>query len=112
MLFALKLIFSSVIISFCSWLAGRKPVLASFIIALPLTSMLSILFSYAEYKDMGRAAEFAKGIFVFVPLSLLFFVPFLLHKWIKTGFALTYLIGVGLLALGYGIYRIFGGTLL
>ncbi len=111
MLIALKLILSATIISFCSWLAGKKPILAGLIVALPLTSMLTILFAYAEHRDMAKINQFAKSIFTFVPLSLVFFVPFLLNKWLKTGFALTYLLGIGLLVLAYGIYRFFGGSL-
>lgn len=70
MLAVLKLVLSASIVSFCSWFAGKKPVLAGLIVALPLTSMLSLLFSYAEYRDMAKINEFAKSIFVFVPLSL------------------------------------------
>jgi hypothetical protein len=111
MLFAIKLVLSASIISFASWLAGRKPLLAGFIVALPLTSMLSLLFSYAEYRDMEKINQFAKSIFLFVPLSLVFFIPFLLNKWMKTGFMWTYLLGLMLLAVGYGLYRLFGGNL-
>ncbi len=110
MLVAIKLVLSASIITFASWLAGRKPILAGLIVALPLTSMLSILFSYAEYRDMAKVNEFAKSIFVFVPLSLVFFIPFLLNKWMKFGFAVTYLTGLGLLVAAYGLYRLFGGT--
>lgn len=74
------------LIACASWLAGRKPVLAGFIIALPLTSMIAILFSYAEYRDMDKINAFARSIFVVVPLSLTFFVPFLLNKWLKLNF--------------------------
>ena len=42
--FALKVIFSGMIIAFASWLSVKKPVLAGFIIALPLMSLISIFF--------------------------------------------------------------------
>lgn len=96
-----KIIFSAVIIAFASWLAGRKPVLAGFIIALPLMSMLSILFSYLQYRDMTKINEFAVSILVAVPLSLTFFIPFILNKWLRMGFTATYLSAFGCLIVAY-----------
>lgn len=110
MVFALKILLSSVIISYTSWLAGKKPLLAGLIIALPLTSMLAILFSYAEYRDMNKIAEFSRSIFILVPLSLAFFIPFIFHAALKTNFAVTYLLGIGLLILVYSVFRFFGGV--
>ena len=101
MSFVLKTILSGVIISFASWLAGKKPVLAGFIIALPLMSILSIFFSYLEYRDMNKVNEFAASILVGVPLSLTFFIPFVLNKWLKMGFVPTYFLGIALLAFAY-----------
>lgn len=111
MTFAIKVFLSSIIIAYTSLLAGKKPMLAGLIIALPLTSMLSILFSYAEFKDMNKIAEFSKSIFMLVPLSLAFFVPFVCQPWLKTNFAVTYLLGIALLVAAYGIFRFFGGVI-
>lgn len=102
--FLMKALLSGAIIAYASWLAGRKPILAGFIIALPLMSMLSVIFSYLEYRDMQKINQFAQSIFVAVPLSLSFFIPFLLNKWLKTGFFSTYFLAVGCLALAYLIH--------
>lgn len=102
-----KMILSGVIIAGASWLAGRRPVLAGFVIALPLMSMLAILFSYLEYKDMGKINQFAVSILTAVPLSLLFFLPFFLNKWMKMSFGLTYLLGVVCIALAYFVHHLF-----
>ena len=96
-----KLITSALIISIASWLAGKKTILAGFIVALPLISILSILFVYLESRDMVKVNEFAVSILVAVPLSLLFFVPFLLNKWLKLNFAVSFVAGIGLLFIGY-----------
>lgn len=104
MFFAFKILLSGFIIAFTSWLAGRKPALAGFIIALPLMSMLSIPFAYFQYRDMQKINEFAVSIIVAVPLSLLFFVPFVLNKWLKLNFAATYFSAVAFLAAGYLIH--------
>lgn len=75
----LKIIISALIIAFVSWLAGRKPILAGFITALPIVSMLAILFAYHEHRDMQKINEFSTAIFTAIPLSLTFFIPFLLN---------------------------------
>jgi hypothetical protein len=96
---------SAVIIAFASWLAGRKPVLAGFIVALPLMSMLAILFSFLRYRDMSKINEFAVSIVTAVPLSLVFFLPFFLNKWLKMSFALTYLLGILLIVIAFVVHR-------
>lgn len=102
----MKLLISSIIIALASWLAGKKPALAGLIVSLPLISMLSILFAYGEHRDMLKIQQFAMSILVAVPLSLTFFIPFVLHKWIKFNFPVTYLSGVLLLILFYYIHSI------
>jgi hypothetical protein len=89
-----------------SWLAGRNAILAGFIIALPLMSMLAILFSYFQYRDMAKINEFAVSILVAVPLSLTFFIPFVLNKWLKMGFTLTYVLAIGCLAVAYFLHSL------
>ena len=101
MVFALKVFISAMMIAFTSWLAGRKPVLAGFIIALPLTSVLAILFAYYEYRDMQRINQFASSILVAVPLSLVFFIPFLLNKWMKLNFVPTFVLALVFLLAAY-----------
>lgn len=105
-MFLLKIFISGLIIAFASWLAGRNTTLAGFIVALPLISILSILWSYAEYRDMNKINQFATSILVAVPLSLTFFIPFVLNKWLKMNFSLTFLLGIGLLAVAYFIHSL------
>lgn len=105
MFFAVKVILSGFVIAFVSWLAGRKPVLAGFIVALPLISILSLLWSYLEYKDMGKINEFAAAILVGIPLSLTFFIPFVLNRWIHLNFWWTYASALGCLTLAYFLHR-------
>ena len=54
LVFCLKIFFSSLIISFASWLSFKKPQLAGFIIALPLISIIALAFSYLEHKDFEK----------------------------------------------------------
>ncbi len=104
--FLSRSLISGLIIAYAGWLAGKKPVLAGFIIALPLMSMLSILFSYLQYRDMQKINEFAVSILVAVPLSLFFFLPFVLNRWLKWNFVATYTSAVGCVALAYLIHHL------
>ena len=73
-------IIPGIIIAFASWLAGQNPKLAGFIIALPLVSLIAILFSYYEHNDTEKTIMFTKSIFIAVPASYLFFLPFFFAK--------------------------------
>jgi hypothetical protein len=109
MLFFAKLTVSATVIAFASWLAGRKPALAGFVVALPLTSMLALAWAQMENQNQAASVEFAKSIFLAVPLSLLFFVPFLFSNKLNLGFWQCYLAGFVLLSSGYGIHRYWFG---
>ncbi len=102
--FAFKVITSALIITGASWLSGKKPILAGFLIALPLMSILAILFSYLQYRDMHKVNQFAGAIFAAVPLSLCFFIPFLLNRWLKMNFVMTFGAGLLFLAAAYFIH--------
>ena len=104
--FILKFVMPALMIAGTSWLAGRRPILAGFIIALPLVSILSMLFSYLEYHSMEKLNQFAVSILVAVPLSLLFFIPFLLNRWLKWGFAASMLSGLALLVTAFLLHRL------
>jgi len=104
----LKILLSASIIAGISWYAGKNPSLAGFLIALPIVSVLAISFSYFQYRDMEKINQFASSIVVSIPLSLLFFIPFILNRWLKWGFFPILLLGFILLFVGYLIHsRIF-----
>lgn len=100
-----KILLSSIIISFVSWLSGKKTGLAGFLTALPLTTLLALAFSQLEWKDSTQSVEYAKSVFVAIPVSLLFFLPFLLAQKLNLNFWSCYLIGIGLLIIGYFIHN-------
>ena len=100
-----KIMFSGFMVAFVSWLAGKRPELAGFIVALPLITLLVLPLSYAEYQNPDNAVQFARGIMVGVPVSLLFFVPFLLAHKIPGSFWTLYFSGIACLVAGYFIHR-------
>lgn len=102
-----KTVVAAVLISFVSWLSGKKTGLAGFLTALPLTTLLALAFSQMEWGDSKQSVEYAKSVFVAIPVSLLFFVPFLLAEKLSLSFWTCYVSGVGLLGVGYFIHSYF-----
>lgn len=105
MFFLLKIVVSAAVIALASWLSGRRPELAGFIVALPIATLLALVFSYIEYKDEQATITFARSILLAVPVSYLFFVPFFLSGRLNLGFWDCYFAGLILLGAGYFIHR-------
>jgi len=102
-----KTVLAAVLISFVSWLSGKKTGLAGFITALPLTTLLALAFSHLEWGDAKQSVDYAKSVFVAIPVSLLFFIPFLLAEKLNLSFWACYSSGVVLLGVGYFIHNYF-----
>ena len=100
-----KLALSAGVISFASWLSGKKPELAGFIMALPIATLLVLPFSYMEYNDAAASVKFAQSIFIAVPLSLVYFIPFLLATKLGWSFPMLYISGLVLLVGAYFAHR-------
>ena len=100
-----KAVVAGLLIAFSSWLAGKKPELAGFIVALPLTTLLALAFAQIEYQNPENSVKFARSIFIAVPLSLLFFVPFLAATKLNWPFWGLYGAGIVLLSSAYFIHK-------
>ncbi len=102
---AAKITIAALVVAFASWLSGKKPELAGFITALPLVSIMAIAFSYMQHHDTSISAQYARSIILAVPVSWLFFAPFFFtEKW-ETSFWLSYVVGLGLLVVGYFLHQ-------
>jgi len=100
-----KTIVAAILISFVSWLSGRETGLAGFLTALPLTTLLALAFSHMEWGDTKQSVDYAKSVFVAIPVSLLFFIPFLLAQKFNLGFWMCYSSGILLLGVGYFVHN-------
>ena len=105
MFFFVKVLIAGVIISFVSWLSGQYPKLSGFIMALPIASLIAIIFSYYEHQDVEKTVTFTKSILIAVPISYLFFLPFFFAKPLGMNFWIIYLAGISLLVIGYFIHK-------
>ncbi len=110
-LMILKVVAASFLIVMSGLIAKSNPRLGGFILALPLTTLIALAFNYGEFKDAHASVEFAKSTFYAVPLSLLFFAPFLFADKFKLGFWSLYGTGIILLSVGYGIHKVVLGSL-
>ena len=79
MFFVFKILLSALMIAGASWLSGKYPKLAGFIIALPLATLIALVLSYTEHKNTETTITFAKSILVEC-LRYFFFIPFFLPK--------------------------------
>ena len=105
MIFFIKILIAATLILFTSWLSGQYPKLAGFIIALPIASLIAIIFSYYEHQDVEKTITFTKSILIAVPVSYLFFLPFFFANSLNMNFWLIYTSGILLLVGGYFIHK-------
>lgn len=96
--FILKAILAGLIVSSASWLAGRSPALAGFLVALPISTAILLPIVYFEQGSAGEVNQLARSVAIAVPLTLSFFLPFFLTLRFEMNFWLTY--GLGFFALG------------
>ncbi len=105
MTFALNVLVSAMVISFASWLSGRLPNLAGFFVALPLATLLVLPLSFREHGSAENSILLAKSIFVAIPISLGFFLPFLFAERLGLTFWQAYALGCAALPIGFFIHR-------
>lgn len=105
MTFWINLIIAASAISLSSWLSGRSPTLAGFLVAMPLASLLVLPMSFLEHRDAAASIHLAQSIFVAIPVSLLFFLPFLVAERVGLSFWQAYGLGALALPLGFVAHR-------
>lgn len=105
MTFAFNVVVSAVVISFASWLSGRLPAAAGFVVALPLATMLVLPLSYREHGSPESSILLAQSIFVAIPISLTFFLPFLVSGRLGLSFWQAYALGCLALPVGFVVHR-------
>jgi hypothetical protein len=104
--FAFNIVVSVLVISTASWLSHRVPSLAGFIVAMPLASMLVLPLSFREHGNPETSILLAKSIFLAIPVTLTFFVPFLFAGRFGLSFWQAYGLGAGALAVGFVVHRL------
>lgn len=104
-LFIVKVVVSALVIAVASEVGKRNSFFGALLVALPLTSILALSWLYAETRDNVVVTRLARDIFLLVPGSLVFFLPFLLEPKTGLGFFPNLTAGVVLLAVAMWIMR-------
>jgi hypothetical protein len=103
MLIVLNTLVSALVIGVAAWISRRYPVTAGFVIALPLATLLVLPLAYLQHRDAGSAFQMARSILVALPITVLFFIPFLMRD--RFSFWGAYALGCALLPVGYFVHR-------
>lgn len=110
--FTVKVFISALIIAGASGLSARQPLLAGYITALPLMSILALTFGYLQNGSGEEASRYAVSVLAAIPASLLFFVPFLFYSRLKGSWWLYLAAGIALLYVGSFLQRAIASRLL
>ena len=103
MLIVLNTLVSALVIGVAAWLSRRYPVTAGFVIALPLATLLVLPLAYLQHRDADSAFQMARSVLVALPITVLFFIPFLMRD--RFSFWGAYALGCALLPVGYLVHR-------
>ncbi|MCX6130437.1 MAG: DUF3147 family protein [Proteobacteria bacterium] len=100
----IKIFVSSGIIASASELAKKSPFLGAILLALPFTSILSIVWMHYEAVDKQKIAELSWSIFWLVPPSLSFFPIFAILLTKNTNFWLAFAVAACISFIVYLVY--------
>ena len=77
---------------------------------MPLASMLVLPLAELQHGDSTKTFTMARSIFAALPVSLTFFVPFLVAERFGLGFWQAYALGCTMLPLAYLVQRALTGA--
>lgn len=107
----IKTVLTAVIIVGISEIGKRYTTFAALLAALPLTSLLAMIWLYVDTKDAEKISDLSTGIFWLVLPTLLFFLilPWLLSKQIN--FWVSMAVSSGIMIIFYLGYATIGRKL-
>ncbi len=102
--FALKVLASAIIIALASELSKKSSAVATVLLALPFTSILTLIWVRYESEDVSRLISLSWSVFWLVPPSLAFFPAFALLLSRQLPFWLAFFLSAGITVLVYLVY--------
>lgn len=107
MYYIVKILISSAVIATSTEVAKRNPALGGLILALPLVSIISFAFMGFQGSDPTTLTSYAKSTLIFVPISLVFFLPFVLPIFAEWTFIAKFISGlVYLIAINFVLLKL------
>lgn len=101
----LNIALTAVLLSVVLWISKTNPILGGFIVSLPLSTLIVLALAKIQNQDPGNTMILAKSIFLGVPSTLVFFVPFLFAEKFKLSFWNSYFLGFALLSCSFFVHR-------
>jgi len=99
--FIVKIFVSGILIAVISSLAKTFPKWAALLTALPLMTFLSLIWIYAETRDLELLSAYTKDVLLWLIPSILFFIPAIFLFRAKIPFVLS--MGLSTVALFVGV---------
>ena len=98
----IKIIITALLIVLVTEIAKRHTSLGGLIAAMPITTLLSLMWLYYEKKDLALLSDFTRAIFWGIFPTLLFFIPAIFL--FKKGWNFYLVLGISFTCLGIGAY--------
>jgi len=109
MSYLIKIAISSLVIVAASEIAKKSSLFGAIVIAVPITSILAMIFLYYDTRDMAKVSDFAAAVPVAVLPSFLFFFAFIGLAKYEVGFVVALAVSTAMMLALYGIYMYFAG---
>jgi len=106
--FLVKAVVSGLLIATISSLAKVFPKWAALLTALPLVTYLSLIWIYAENKDLGILEVYTRDVLIWLVPSLFFFIAAIFLFRAKVPFMFTMILSTAVLALGVFVFNRLG----
>lgn len=100
-----NVVLTTAILSFVLWISKTNPVLGGFVVSLPISTLIVLAISRIQNGDTGNNFILAKSIFIAIPSTLVFFIPFLVADKFKLSFWASYSIGFALLIVSFFTHK-------
>ena len=75
MLIVVKIITSAIIITIVTEIAKRNTSLGGLIAAMPLTTVITLIWLYIEKRDINLLSDFTKSVLFAIIPTIMFFIP-------------------------------------
>lgn len=99
---AVKIFITALIITIITEISKRSVTIGGLIAAMPILTIIALLWFYYEKRDNLFMAEFTKSVLAGFPMTVMFFIPTI--YLFKKGYNFWLVLIVGILCLAIGAY--------
>ena len=98
-----KALFTGTTVVVVSEIAGRMPRLGGLVLSLPIVSIMAFVMAWMTTKKPEVLSGLAQEMLILIPLTLVFYVPFLFINQTNFSFWMALIVGVVLTLIAVGI---------